>query len=189
LASCIKQGWNPKRTIILCAWDGEEPGLLGSTEWVETHGDELQKRAVAYINSDGNDRGFFYAGGSHDLQHLINDVTRDIQDPEKHISVQQRARLERIAHAPNAEERAEIRKSDDVRVHALGDGSDYTAFMDHAGISALSIGYDGEDDGDSTIRSMTISTGTPSLWIPTSLTGARWHRLGEPRSCGWRMPT
>lgn len=149
LGELHKQGWNPKRTIILCAWDGEEPGLLGSTEWVETHGDELQKRAVAYINSDGNDRGFFYAGGSHDLQHLINDVTRDIQDPEKHISVQQRARLERIAHAPNAEERAEIRKSDDVRVHALGDGSDYTAFMDHAGISALSIGYDGEDDGDS----------------------------------------
>ncbi|MGA2965506.1 MAG: transferrin receptor-like dimerization domain-containing protein [Terriglobales bacterium] len=148
LGELHKQGWNPKRTVIFCAWDGEEPGLLGSTEWVETHRDELQKHAVAYINSDSNGRGFFHAGGSHDLQHLINDVARDIQDPEKPISVQQRARLRRIASAPNAEERAEIRKSDDLRIGALGDGSDYTAFIDHAGISTLNLGYGGEDDGD-----------------------------------------
>jgi N-acetylated-alpha-linked acidic dipeptidase len=148
LGELHRQGWNPKRTIVFCAWDGEEPGLLGSTEWVETHRDELQKRAVAYINSDSNDRGFFHAGGTHDLQHLINDVARDIQDPETHISVQQRARLQRIAGAPNAEERAEIRKSDDVRIGALGDGSDYTAFMDYAGVSALNIGFSGEGDGD-----------------------------------------
>ena len=149
LGELHKQGWNPKRTIILCAWDGEEPGLLGSTEWVETHDDELQKHAVAYINSDSNGRGFFRAGGTHDLQHLINDVARDIQDPEKHISVEQRARLQQIARAHNAEERTEIRKSNDVRINALGDGSDYTAFMDHAGISALNIGYGGENDADS----------------------------------------
>ena len=148
LGELHKQGWNPKRTIVFCAWDGEEPGLLGSTEWVETHRDELQKRAVAYINSDGNDRGFFNAGGTHDLQHLINDVTRDIRDPETHLSVQQRARLQRIAAAHNAEDRAEIRKSGDVRIGALGDGSDYTAFMDFAGVSALDIGFGGEDDGD-----------------------------------------
>ncbi len=149
LGELHRQGWNPKRTIILCAWDGEEPGLLGSTEWVETHRDELQKHAVAYINSDSNGRGFFHAGGTHDLQHLINDVVSDIQDPEKHISVQQRARLLRIARAANAEDRAEIRKSDDLRINALGDGSDYTAFIDHAGISGLNIGYGGEDDADS----------------------------------------
>ena len=148
LGELHKQGWNPKRTIILCAWDGEEPGLLGSTEWVETHGDELQKHAVAYINSDSNGRGFFRAGGTHDLQHFINDVAHDIQDPEKHISVQQRARLQQIARAHNAEERAEIRKSNDVRINALGDGSDYTAFMDHAGISSLNLGYGGENDAD-----------------------------------------
>jgi N-acetylated-alpha-linked acidic dipeptidase len=148
LGALHAQGWNPKRTIIFCAWDGEEPGLLGSTEWVETHRDELQKRAVAYINSDANDRGFFGAGGTHDLQHLINDVARDIQDPETHISVQQRTRLALIARAPSAEERAEIRKRDDVRINALGDGSDYTAFQDYAGISALDIGYGGEDGGD-----------------------------------------
>ena len=148
LGELHRQGWNPKRTIVFCAWDGEEPGLLGSTEWVETHRDELQQRAVAYINSDSNDRGFFYAGGTHDLQHLINDVARDIQDPETHLSVQQRARLQRIGRAPSAEERSGIRKSDDLRIGALGDGSDYTAFMDHAGISVLDIGFGGEDGGD-----------------------------------------
>ena len=148
LGELHKQGWKPKRTIIYCAWDGEEPGLLGSTEWVETHGDDLQKHAVAYINSDSNGRGFFYAGGTHDLQHFINDITRDIQDPEKHISVQQRTRLRRIARAGNAEERSEIRKSSDFKINALGDGSDYTAFQDHAGISSLNIGYGGENDAD-----------------------------------------
>ena len=148
LGELHKQGWNPKRTIILCAWDGEEPGLLGSTEWAETHGDELQKHAVAYINSDSNGRGFFSAGGTHDLEHFINDVTREIQDPEKHITVQQRERLLRISRTRTTEERAEIRKSNDLRINALGDGSDYTAFADHLGISALNIGYGGENDAD-----------------------------------------
>ncbi len=148
LGELHKQGWNPRRTIILCAWDGEEPGLLGSTEWVETHRDELQKHAVAYINSDTNGRGYFYAGGSHDLQQLINDVASGIQDPEKHITVQQRRRLSQISGAHNAEDRAEIRKSSDIRISALGDGSDYTSFLDFAGVSALNIGYGGEDDGD-----------------------------------------
>ncbi|HTS59152.1 MAG TPA: M28 family metallopeptidase [Terriglobales bacterium] len=148
LGELHKQGWNPKRTIVYCAWDGEEPGLLGSTEWVETHLAELEKRAVAYINSDSNGRGYFNAGGTHDLEHFINDVAREIQDPEKRISVQERARLRRIARASNAEERNEIRKSHDLKINALGDGSDYTAFQDHAGISSLNIGYGGENDAD-----------------------------------------
>jgi N-acetylated-alpha-linked acidic dipeptidase len=148
LGELHKQGWNPKRTIVYCAWDGEEPGLLGSTEWVETHLAELEKRTVAYINSDSNGRGYFNAGGTHDLEHFINDVAREIQDPEKHISVQERARLRRIARAGTAEERNEIRKSRDLKINALGDGSDYTAFQDHAGISSLNIGYGGENDAD-----------------------------------------
>jgi len=82
-----KQGWTPKRTIIYCAWDGEEPGLLGSVEWVETHRDDLQKHAVLYLNTDGNERGFFGAGGTQDLQPFISGVARDINDPEKNISV------------------------------------------------------------------------------------------------------
>ena len=141
-----KQGWNPKRTIIYCAWDGEEPGLLGSTEWVETHLEELQKHAVAYINSDSNGRGYFRASGTHDLERLINDVAREVHDPEKSMSVWQRTRLQRIATAANAEERAEVRKRADLRISPLGDGSDYAAFQDHAGVSALNIGFGGEDD-------------------------------------------
>ncbi len=83
LGELHKQGWSPKRTIIYCAWDGEEPALLGSTEWAETHDKELQQHAVAYINSDGNGRGFLQAEGSHTLEHFINDVARDIKDPRK----------------------------------------------------------------------------------------------------------
>jgi N-acetylated-alpha-linked acidic dipeptidase len=148
LGELHKQGWNPKRTIIYCAWDGEEPGLLGSTEWVETHMPDLQKHAVAYINSDSNGRGYLRASGSHDLEKFINDVSREINDPEKNIPVWERAHLLRIARAANAEERAEIRKRTDLRINALGDGSDYTAFLDHAGISALNIGFGGENDAD-----------------------------------------
>jgi len=149
LGELHQQGWNPRRTIIYCAWDGEEPGLLGSTEWVETHLTELQQHTVAYINSDSNGRGFFHAAGSHDLERLINDVMRNVNDPEKDMTVWQRARLARIAHARNQEDRNEIRKRPDLAIGALGDGSDYASFLDHAGISTANIGYGGEDDADS----------------------------------------
>jgi N-acetylated-alpha-linked acidic dipeptidase len=128
LGELHKQGWSPKRTIIYCAWDGEEPGLLGSTEWVETHLDELRKHAVAYINSDSNGRGFLSAGGTQDLQAVISAVARDINDPEKNISVWERAHLRAILRAKDAEERGQIRKRSDLRVNELGDGSDYTHF-------------------------------------------------------------
>ena len=147
LGELRKQGWSPKRTIIYCAWDGEEPGLLGSTEWVETHLDELRKHAVAYINSDSNGRGFLSAGGTQDLQAVISAVARDINDPEKNISVWERAHLRAILRAKDAEERGQIRKRSDLRVNELGDGSDYTAFQDHAGISSLNLGFGGEDEG------------------------------------------
>ena len=147
LGELHKQGWTPKRTIVYCAWDGEEPGLLGSVEWVETHLAELQKHAVAYINSDSNARGYMYPGGTQDLQHFVSGVARDIQDPETKMSVFQRSHLSSIAGAKDAEERKDLRKRDDLEVTALGDGSDYTAFQDFAGISTLSIGFSGEDDG------------------------------------------
>jgi N-acetylated-alpha-linked acidic dipeptidase len=148
LGELHKQGWKPKRTIIYCAWDGEEPGLLGSVEWVETHLAELQQHAVAYLNSDSNERGHFGAGGTQDLQQLVSSVARDIQDPETHLSVFQRAHLLGISAAKDAQERAEARKRTDLEVSALGDGSDYTAFQDFAGISTLDLGFGGEDDGD-----------------------------------------
>jgi N-acetylated-alpha-linked acidic dipeptidase len=140
-------GWAPLRTIVYCAWDGEEPGLLGSVEWVETHLDELQKHAVAYINSDSNSRGYLYPGGTQDLQNFISGIARDVEDPETHLSLYQRSHLYGILKAKNAEERSDLRKRNDLVVHALGDGSDYTAFQDFAGISSLNLGFGDEDDG------------------------------------------
>jgi len=143
----LKKGWKPKRTIIYCAWDGEEPGLLGSTEWAEEHIDELQKHAVAYINSDTNDRGYLFAEGSHSLERFINDVAKDVQDPETNLSAWKRHQLREIADASSAEERKELRDRHDWRIDALGSGSDYAAFEQHDGVAALNIGFGGEDGG------------------------------------------
>jgi N-acetylated-alpha-linked acidic dipeptidase len=147
LGELVKQGWKPKRTIIYCAWDAEEPGLIGSTEWVEDHGDDLREHAVAYINSDSNARGYFDAEGSHTLEKLMNEVVRDIQDPETKLSVWKRQQLGAIASASTAEERQEARNRSDLRMGPLGSGSDYGAFLQHAGIASLDIGYGGEDGG------------------------------------------
>jgi N-acetylated-alpha-linked acidic dipeptidase len=148
LGELHRQGWIPKRTIIYCAWDGEEPGLLGSVEWVETHLKELQKHAIGYINSDSTERGYFFPGGTQDLQSFVSGVARDIEDPETHMSVFQRSHLVSIAKAKDAEERKDLRKRNDLVVSALGDGSDFTAFQDFAGIPTLSIDFGDEDDGD-----------------------------------------
>jgi N-acetylated-alpha-linked acidic dipeptidase len=146
LAELSKQGWQPQRTILYCFWDGEEPGLLGSTEWVETHAQELKRQAVAYINSDGNGRGLFRAEGSHSLENFVNGVIKDIDDPEAKMSVWRRLRLAEISKAP-VERRVEIRSRPDIRIGALGSGSDYTAFIDHLGVASLNIGFGGEDEG------------------------------------------
>ncbi len=146
LGELLKQGWKPKRTIIYCAWDGEEPGLLGSTEWVEEHGAELNQHAVVYINSDSNARGFLYASGSHTLEPMVNAVARDVLDPETKLSVQRRAQLRRIAGAQKPEDR-ESARGNDLRIGALGDGSDYASFLDHAGVASLNIGFGGESQG------------------------------------------
>ena len=148
LGELLKQGWKPKRTIIYCLWDGEEPGLLGSTEWVETHLQELQQHAVMYVNSDSNGRGFWRASGDHRLERFINDVGREIHDPEKpQLTVWQRARLQRIARASGAEDRGDLRRAAQLRIGALGDGSDYAPFLDHAGVAALNLGFGGEGGG------------------------------------------
>ena len=147
LGELMKQGWRPKRTIVYCAWDGEEPMLLGSTEWAEEHDNELKLHAVAYINSDGNGRGYLGMAGSHTLEHLVNDVARDIQDPETKLSVWQRSHLHDLAEAKTDDDRKEVRQRADARMSALGSGSDYTAFIDHLGIASLNLGYGDEDDG------------------------------------------
>lgn len=142
----LKQGWQPDRTIIYCFWDGEEPALLGSTEWAETHAEELKQHAVAYFNSDGNGRGYFRAEGSHSLENFVNDVAKDIQDPETGMSVWKRERLVDISRA-NGQARSEIRSRADLRIPALGSGSDYTVFIDHLGVASVNLGYGGEDEG------------------------------------------
>ena len=147
LGELVKQGWKPKRTIIYCAWDGEEPMLLGSTAWAETHGRELQEHAALYINTDGNGRGYLGLEGSHSLEHFMNEVARSIQDPESKLSAFERDRLAGIAHAKSDEERKELRQRPDLRMDALGSGTDYTAFVDHLGIASLNLAYQGEDEG------------------------------------------
>jgi N-acetylated-alpha-linked acidic dipeptidase len=144
LGELRKQGWSPKRTIIYCAWDGEEPALLGSTEWAEAHAGELQQHAVAYVNSDGNGRGFLEAEGSHTLERFINDVARDIEDPETHLSVWKRKQARAIDQA-KPEDKDKVRSRADWRIGALGSGSDYTPFLQHLGVPSLNIGYGGED--------------------------------------------
>ncbi len=150
LAALARQGWKPKRTIVLCVWDGEEEGLLGSTEWAEDHAEELRRKAAVYINSDSNGRGYLQAEGSHTLERFINGVARDVEDPETKLPVWKRLQLWRIANpAANgtAADRQEPRQRADLRIGALGSGSDYTVFLDHLGIASLNLGYGGEDGG------------------------------------------
>ncbi len=146
LSELVRAGWHPKRTILFTVWDGEEPGLLGSTEWAETHADELRAKAVAYINTDGNGRGFFGAEGSHTLEKLVNEVARDVIDPERGVSVFERLRAYRLVKGSD-EEKREARTRTDLRITALGSGSDYTPFLQHLGIAALNLGYGGESEG------------------------------------------
>jgi N-acetylated-alpha-linked acidic dipeptidase len=145
LGALLKEGWKPRRTIIYAAWDGEEPMLLGSTEWVEAHADELRQHAAVYLNTDGNDRGMLAMGGSHTLEQFINGVAKDIRDPETKMSVWERSRLSTIADA-STEDRKEIRQRADLRIHALGSGTDFTGFLDHLGIATLDLGFGGETE-------------------------------------------
>jgi len=148
LGQLAQGGWKPKRTIVFAAWDGEEPGLLGSTEWAETHADDLRQHAAAYINSDGNGRGFLHVGGSHSLEAFVNQVGRDVIDPEKKVSVIERARAQQIV-VGTPEQSAEVRTRADLRINALGSGSDYTPFLQHLGIATLNVEFSGENGGGS----------------------------------------
>jgi N-acetylated-alpha-linked acidic dipeptidase len=127
---------------VYAAWDGEEPALLGSTEWVEQHREELQRKAVFYLNTDGNGRGMLGVGGSHSLERFVNEVARDVEDPEVKVPVSRRLRADRIVDGVS-----EARTRGDLRISALGSGSDFTPFLQHAGIPTLNVGFGGEDDG------------------------------------------
>ena len=148
IGELAKTGWRPKRTIVYAAWDGEEPGLLGSTEWAETHRAELKNKVAVYINSDSNGRGFLGVGGSHTLEKFINEVGRNIADPQTKMTVWERSRAQQIVSG-SASARKETMERADLRIAPLGSGSDYTPFLQHLGIASLNIGFGGEDGGGS----------------------------------------
>ena len=152
IGTLVKQGWKPKRTLVYASWDGEEPGLLGSTEWAETHAGELQKKAVLYFNTDNNSHGFLFAEGSHSLQEMFDEVSRGITDPETHVTVDARKRaFIRVNSFRNPDEDADqatlAATGQDLPLGALGSGSDYTVFIDHLGIASLDAGFFGEGEG------------------------------------------
>ena len=138
------KGFRPRRTIVFAAWDGEEPGLLGSVEWAERHADELRDKAVVYVNSDSNSRGYLYMGGSHSLERFMTEVARDVSDPRTGSSVGERQRAAAMVFG-DADARARALAGEPVRLSALGSGSDYTPFLQHLGIASLNIGFGGED--------------------------------------------
>lgn len=143
----VKTGWKPKRTLVYCAWDGEEQGLMGSTEWVEHHAQELKQKVVTYINSDGNGRGFLYVGGSHTLEPMVGEIAREVIDPQAKVSVEERVRAAAAARAQTTAARKAILDKRSMSIEALGSGSDYSPFFQHLGIPSLNIGFGGEDDG------------------------------------------
>jgi N-acetylated-alpha-linked acidic dipeptidase len=155
LGGLLKTGWRPKRTIVYTSWDGEEPMLLGSTEWVEQHMDDLKKKAVIYINTDDFSRGFLNASGSQDIGAFVTGVARGITDPTANVSLAERSRARLLTSAAGSEAGPEIKAAAkaasvpgaSLPVGAAGSGSDFSGFLDHAGITTLSIGFGGEGEG------------------------------------------
>jgi N-acetylated-alpha-linked acidic dipeptidase len=153
IGALLKDGWRPKRTLIYASWDAEEPGLLGSVEWAEAHAEELQRKAVVYVNSDGNARGFLSASGSHSLQRLVNEVAKEVQDPQTDVNVKERldalsmvTGYRKGASDADKETARKALAGEDFTLDALGSGSDFTPFLQHLGVATLDIGYGGEAD-------------------------------------------
>ena len=147
LGDLLKTGWKPKRTIVYCSWDGEEPGLLGSTEFVEDHDKEIQQKAVVYINSDGNGRGFYNGGGSQALETFMDEITQNVIDPETNVSVSDRKKAHELVGAATAKDKKEIMERKGEHLEALGSGSDFSSFLQHLGIPTLDLAFGGEDGG------------------------------------------
>jgi N-acetylated-alpha-linked acidic dipeptidase len=141
-----KAGWRPKRTIVFCVWDAEEPGLLGSTEWCEHHAGELREKVVAYVNTDTNARGFLGLAGSHALELMAAQVAREVVDPQTGVSVSERLRAAWLVNG-SAEEKLLAKGRQDLYLRALGSGSDYTPFLQHLGIAAFDVRFGGEGQG------------------------------------------
>jgi len=147
IGDLLKTGWKPDRTLVYCAWDGEEPGLFGSTEWLEEHEKELQQKAVVYINSDDYERGYLFAEGSHALEPLMDEISKTVIDPETNVSVFERKRDHDVITAGDIDAKKKILEEKELKLGAMGSGSDYSSFIQHAGIPALNLGYGGEGNG------------------------------------------
>jgi N-acetylated-alpha-linked acidic dipeptidase len=147
LGDLLKTGWKPARTIVYCAWDGEEPGLLGSTEWVEEHEKELKEKAVVYINSDANGRGFLFAEGSHALEPFMDEIAKQVIDPQTKVTVFERARAHEVITAKDVDAKKKAWNEKELKLEAMGSGSDYSSFIQHEGIPSLNLGYGGENQG------------------------------------------
>jgi len=153
LSELLKQGWKPKRTTLLALWDGEEFGLIGSTEWVEKHAEELKQKLVLYMNSDSNGKGRLGIGGSHTLEEFSSEIVRDIADPVTGKPLIDTPRNRNSAATAAAVRRKDVQAPppppDDGQYHitALGSGSDYTSFLQHLGIASLNLGFGGEGGG------------------------------------------
>jgi N-acetylated-alpha-linked acidic dipeptidase len=159
LGAMVRSGWRPDRTIVYASWDGEEPGLLGSTEWAETHADELKRKAVLYINTDNNGRGYLYAGGNGELQRFITGVAADVADPQTGVPVLERGRAAILAghYLDPGEVRPSLladAKAGKLPLGPLGSGSDYSSFAQHLGIPSLNLGFGGEDQSGGSYHSV-----------------------------------
>ena len=197
IGALAREGWRPKRTLVYASWDGEEPGLLGSTEWCETHEAELREKLVLYVNADTNSRGFLEVGGSHSLQFAANQVAAAVRDPDTGRPVLSRVRAKILVDAAGKGAEEQERRAARLLwaggqppIRALGSGSDFTPFLQHLGIASLNIEYGGEDEQAGAYHStydtfehlrVSATRGSPTAW--------RWRR----RSGGWsfarRTPT
>jgi N-acetylated-alpha-linked acidic dipeptidase len=146
LGELLKTGWRPSRTIVLALWDGEEWGLLGSSEWAEKHDAELKQKAAVYINTDGTGKGWLNTGGSHGLQQFMGEVAKDVMDPRTGKPVFEEARRRAVLSEPEAERKA-AEADPSLRLAPLGSGSDFTPFLQHLTVSALNVGFGGESPG------------------------------------------
>ena len=151
IGQLVKEGWRPRRTLVYASWDGEEPGLLGSTEWAEPHAAELKAKAALYVNSDTNGRGYLGVSGSHALQRFVSEAARDVKDPETGASCPgagpgQGTRRRAYELGTRANPAAHESASGDIQLGALGSGSDFTPFLQHLGVNSLDLGFEGETD-------------------------------------------
>jgi N-acetylated-alpha-linked acidic dipeptidase len=136
----LKQGWKPRRTIVLCSWDAEEYGLIGSTEWAEELAAELRTKAVAYLNLDAAVSGAnFNASSVPSLWKLMRATTRDVKDPKTGKSVYQQWQDRARENRPEGDQ-----NTSEARIGALGSGSDYTPFLQHLGVASTDMGFSGD---------------------------------------------